>query len=142
MVERPDYHDGEGEFMEFVRSKDEGPSDEAEAESVAAVSASQGQSPQPVGRMVQTALGGLTAEQKIGLAAAGVILLAAMSGDSGGDSGSDPSGGDPESNTSEVDCPECGSSKSKRGMEGHLRWGHDLAGEELAEARKKVGIGG
>ena len=142
MVERPDYHDGEGEFMELARSKDEGPSDEAEAESVAAVSASQGQSPQPVGRMVQTVLGGLTAEQKIALAAAGVILLAAMSGDSEDGSGSNASEVDSESNTSEVDCPECGSSKSKRGMEGHLRWGHDLAGEELAEARKKVGIGG
>jgi hypothetical protein len=113
-----------------------------EGDSEGAVPASQSQSPQPVGRMIQTALGGLTAEQKIGLAAAGVILLAAMSGDSEGGSGSNESEGDSESNTSEVDCPECGSSKSKRGMEGHLRWGHDLAGEELAEARKKVGIGG
>jgi hypothetical protein len=103
------------------------------SESEVSVSASQTETSQTVGRMIEGMLGGLSVEQKLALGAAGVIVLASMSG---GDEGGS------ERDSSQVDCPECGSSKSKRGMDGHLRWGHDLDGDELQEARQKAGIGG
>lgn len=101
-------------------------------ESAATVSASQSETSQTVGNLIEGMMGALSTEQKLALAAGSVVLLASMSGESEA----------PDRSSSDVECPECGSSKSKRGMDGHLRWGHDLDGDELQEAREKAGIGG
>jgi N-methylhydantoinase B/oxoprolinase/acetone carboxylase alpha subunit len=101
-------------------------------ESAATVSASQSETSQTVGNLIEGMMGALSTEQKLALAAGSVVLLASMSGE----------GKALDRSSSDVECPECGSSKSKRGMDGHLRWGHDLDGDELQEAREKAGIGG
>lgn len=85
-----------------------------------------------VGQLLGSLIESMSTAQLAGAGVGSLVLLAALSGDEaeGG------RGGDQK-----VSCPECGEKKSKRGMMGHLRWSHDLDGDEMDDAKAKAGIG-